>query len=185
MTIDKPALTVEQFDAFALLPENSEKLFEYIAGEIVEVPSNPYVSAIAYNIGFAIKLHLRDHQIKGHVTGEAGGYMVAGERYAPDVAFISIEKQPELAHEGYNPNPPDLAVDVVSSNRPDELSNLRIKVSNYNAVGTVVWVVESEKKQIEVYVPGQAVQILRQTDTLDGGDVLPGLSFNVATIFEP
>src|SRR5690606_22485094 len=133
--------SVEAFDQFVMLPENAEKLFEYIGGEIVEVPSNPYVSAIAMLIGSLILVFVREKKL-GHVTGEAGGYMVAGERYAPDVAFISYVKQPQLVKQGYNPNPPDLAVEVVSSDRADELHMLRIKVTNYLAVGTVVWVVK-------------------------------------------
>ena len=112
--IETPLFTLEQFEAFINMPENTDKVFEFIAGEIVEVPSNPYVSAISAQIIFLIKLFLHQHKIKGHVTGEAGGYMVAGERYTPDVAYISYEKQPQLAKSGYNPNPSDLAVEVIS-----------------------------------------------------------------------
>ena len=63
------------------------------------MPSNPYVSEISALIIFFVQLYLREQGIKGHVTGEAGGYIVSGERYAPDVAFISREKQPELARQ--------------------------------------------------------------------------------------
>lgn len=71
------------------------------------MPSNPYSSEIAIQIAFFLKLYLREQGRRGHVTGEAGGYQVMGERYAPDVAFISYERQPELVPTGYNPNPPD------------------------------------------------------------------------------
>ncbi len=182
MAVQERLYTVEGFDQFVMLPENAEKLFEYIGGEIVEVPSNPYVSAIAMLIGSLMLVFVRERKL-GHVTGEAGGYRVAGERYAPDVAFISYIKQPELFKQGYNPNPPDLAVEVISSDRADELHTLRIKVTNYLSVGTVVWVVKPEDKQIEVYTPGQPVKIHRENDTLDGGAVLPGFTLKVAEIF--
>lgn len=42
----------------------------------------------------------------GYVTGEQGSYIVSGERYAPDVAFILKSRQPQLAKRGYNPNSP-------------------------------------------------------------------------------
>ncbi len=183
MTIRDQIYTVSDFDQFVNLPENIEKLFEFIGGEIVEVPSNPYVSKIAGIILTFINLYLFDHKI-GHVTGEAGGYMVAGERYAPDVAFISAARQPALVKEGYNPNPPDLAVEVVSSSRADELHNLRIKVNNYLAVGTVVWVVKPESQQVEVYIAGEAVQIFKHDATIDGGTYLPGFRLKVADIFQ-
>ena len=44
MVLEISRLTVKQFDEFAALPENDDKLFEFIGGEVVEVPSNPYAS---------------------------------------------------------------------------------------------------------------------------------------------
>lgn len=182
MTIQEQFYTVEQFEAFVQQPDNADKLFEFIGGEIVEVPSNPFVSKIAGLILTFFNLYLFDHPI-GHITGEAGDYMVSGERYAPDVAFISLKKQPELAKEGYNPNPPDLAVEIISSNRTAERDQLRVKISNYLAVETVVWVVKPEQKQIEVHIHGQSVKIYREQDPIDGGDVLPGFTLTVSRIF--
>lgn len=49
MAVREGRYTVE---AFVVRPENSEKRFEYIGGEIVEVPSNPFVSEIAGMILF-------------------------------------------------------------------------------------------------------------------------------------
>ncbi|MEL6271465.1 MAG: Uma2 family endonuclease, partial [Chloroflexota bacterium] len=112
MTIRDTFTTIEAFDDFVNRLENADKLFEFIAGEIVEVPSNARVSEIAGQILFLIKLFLRQNNLRGHVTGEAGGYQIAGDRYAPDVAYMSVEKQAELEDSGYNSVPPDLAVEV-------------------------------------------------------------------------
>src|SRR5829696_4954055 len=100
MTIQERFYTVEEFEAFTELPENVDSLFEFIGGEIFEVPSNPLVSKFASRMNLYIGMYLLQNNI-GHLTGESGGYMVSGERYAPDVAFISYEKQPELASQGY------------------------------------------------------------------------------------
>lgn len=181
MAVEIKRHTVEAFDEFINLPENADRLFEYIEGEIVEAPSNPYSSEIASNINFFIKLFLREQGVTGHVTGEAGGYIVSGERYAPDVAFISRERQPELAHEGYNPNPPELAVEVISPS--DQDYRLRIKVTNYILAGTTVWVVNPQTKEVEVYIPGQPVRIVGIDGTLDGGDALPGFALAVKDVF--
>jgi len=173
-------MTVEEFERWVDLPENADRLFEYIGGEIAEVPSNPYVSEVAYNIGFAIKLYLRERKMAGHVTGEAGGYMVSGERYAPDVAYLAQEKGPLVA-KGYNPIPPDLAVEVMSPS--DDPDDLRIKVVNYLRAGTTVWVVNPEKQHIEVYAPDQSPKRVGPEGTLSGGDVLPGFGVAVKDIF--
>ncbi len=179
---DRAKLSAEEFDRLVDLPENADRLLEYIGGEVFDVPSNAYVSEIAATIISYLKPYLRDHGIKGHVTGEAGGYKVSGERYAPDVAYISAARQPELAKTGYNPNPPELAVEVVSPSDLEE--KLTIKVANYLAAGTLVWLVRCEEKQVEVYPPGQPVKILGMDGTLDGGDVLPGFTLKVSQIFE-
>jgi Uma2 family endonuclease len=176
-------MTAEAFDAYAELPENADKILEFIGGEVVEVPSNPYASSISTKFTIRIGLFNEEHDL-GHVTGEAGGYMVFGERYAPDVAFISKIKQPELAQRGYNPNPPDLAIEVDFPSNYESQRNLRIKTGNYLAVGTTVWVVYPESKTVEVYSPGQEVKIVGIDGTLDGGDILPGFTLVLKEIFK-
>lgn len=174
--------SVEMFDEFVRQPENADKLFEFIAGEIVEVPSNPYASQISQVIAGEIYAYLKGKNL-GHLTGEAGGYMVSGERYAPDVAFISRIKQPRLVSEGYNPNPPDLAVEVDVPSTYTSQRNLFTKTVNYLAAGTVVWIVFPERKEVEVYVPGERQRVLGMNDVLDGGDILPGFQLAVKDIF--
>ena len=149
--------TVEEFDQFVDLPINVDKLFEFIGGEIIEVPSNPYSSKIAATLLIEIGIYLKKNNL-GHLTGEAGGYMVSGERYAPDVAFISFAKQKKLARTGYNPNPPDLAVEVVSPT--DSEKKLSIKVSNYLADQTTVVVIYPDEQEIAIHKPGERVIVL-------------------------
>lgn len=85
----------------------------------------------------------------GHLMGEAGGYVVAGERYAPDVAFISSARQPQLVQAGYNPIPSELAVEVISPTRStEELNKLRIKITNYLSAGVMVWVVDPHSQTV-------------------------------------
>lgn len=179
-------VTVEEFEQFVEQPENADKLFEYIGGEIIEVPSNLYASLVSSRILGFIFMYLLQHDI-GYVSGEAGGYMVSGERYAPDVGFISKAKG-QIAQRGYNPAPPDLAVEVDFPSTDESRRNLRIKIGNYIAAGTVVWVVDAEQKQVEVYIPGQPVKVFTIKETLDGGgaygvSLLPGFTLAVKDIF--
>jgi Uma2 family endonuclease len=174
-------IEIEKFDEFVNLPENADRRFEYIGGEIVELPSNPYSSAIASNIIYFIQQFMREHGIGGFVTTEAGGYMVSGERYAPDVAFISKAKQDALARHGYNPTPPELAVEVISpSDSPNKLS---IKISNYLAAGVVVWTVDPDEQTVAIHSQGNPTQSLSADGVISGGDVLPGFELPVKAIF--
>lgn len=174
--------TIDEFEQIIERPENADRLFEFIGGEIVEVPSNPFSSAIASLISFYIRLFLRQNHIEGHVTGEAGGYQVSGERYAPDVAYLSKTLQPELVQQGYNPAPPQLAVEVVSPT--DNPRKLQIKIANYLAAGTLLWVVYPEDRTIEVYRPGKPVEVVDEDGTLSGEGVLPGFTLPVRDIFQ-
>ena len=181
MVVQAKHATVEEFDRFVNLPENADRLLEYIGGEIVEVPSNLFASLISSRIIGFIFIFLLQHDI-GYVSGETGGYWVSGERYAPDVGFISKAKGPVALH-GYNPNPPDLAVEVDFPSTEVSRDTLRIKIANYLAAGTWVWVIVAEAKEVEVYVPGQPVKVLGINDLLDGGSLLPGFTLAVKDIF--
>ncbi len=178
----KQQVTPEEFEAFINLPENSDRTFEFISGEIFEVPSNPYASKIAGKIFGEIYIYLKTNDI-GHLTGEAGGYRVSGERYAPDVAYISYARQPELAGQGYNPNPPELAVEVISDpNNAEEQRKLRLKMTSYLAAGVIVWVVNAFDHTVEVHEVGKNAQVLSIKDTLTC-DVLPRFELAVKDIF--
>lgn len=175
-------VTKEQFYEFVMRPENRDRNFEYIAGEIVEVVSNNESSeASAILIG---ELHgfIRPRKL-GRITSSDGGYVINGEDYIPDAAFISYKRQPVRPNKvAYNPVAPDLAIEVLSPGNTAKA--IATKIVNYMAVSTVLWLVDPDEKTIDVWIPGQPVKRLRIGDVLEGGDVLPGFQLAVADIFE-
>jgi Uma2 family endonuclease len=175
-------MTVEAFDAWTLLPEQMNRAFEYVDGEIIEVPSNPYASQISQKFAGELYIFLKGKDL-GHLTGEAGGYKVSGERYAPEVGFVSKARQAELDRRGYNEGPPDLAIEVDYPSTMQSQGILFTKIVNYLAAGTVVWRALPETKTVEVYVPGQPKRTLGIHDTLDGGEVLAGFRLAIRDIF--
>ncbi len=180
MAVQSKPLTVEEFDRFVALPENAERLFEYIGGEVVEVVSNQRSSRIAARIIGFLFAYLQQHDI-GFLTSSDGGYQIAGERYIPDAAFVSKSRQAEPSDQAYGPVPPDLAVEVLSPS--DNPHDVRVKVVNYLGAGTTVWIVDPQRKLVEVYTPGQPVKKVGEDGVLDGGDVLPGFTLAVKDIF--
>jgi Uma2 family endonuclease len=173
-------LTVEEFERLAERPENADKRLEYIGGDIVEVVSNSYASLVAVRISARLQLFVEDQKL-GYVTGADGGFVVSNERYIPDVGFISKQKQPEPPRTTWIPALPDLAVEVLSPTDAPEV--VRIKIVNYLHAGVTVWLVNPDKRQVEIYVPGQMAHTVGVDDTLDGGDVLPGFRLAVKDIF--
>ena len=175
-------ITAREFEAVAESPENADKILELIAGEVCEVPSNAYASMISARIAGYIFIYLLAHNI-AYLTTEAGGYEIFGERYAPDVAVVRKEKQLEPVKTGYNPVPPDLAVEVDFPSTRESRHTLNMKLGSYLAAGTIVWIVNIDAQQIEVYAPGQSTRVLTINDTLDGDDVLPGFTLPVKDVF--
>ncbi|GAB4518196.1 MAG: hypothetical protein OHK0046_25640 [Anaerolineae bacterium] len=89
-----------------------------------------------------------------------------------------------MAHKGYNPTPPDLAVEVISDpTNAQERAQLRRKIMAYLAAGVVVWVVDAEARTVEIYQTGEAPVVLSDTETIDGGDILPGFILPLSEIF--
>ena len=181
MVLDIRRVTAAEFDRFIRQPENASRNFELIAGEIVEkMVSNPRSSKIGIRVGSRLSVWVEDRGL-GVVTGADGGYIVNGERYIPDAAYISKARQPLQPSDAYNPLAPDLAVEVLSPTNDDE--EMRVKVVNYLAAGTLTWVINPDKQRVEVYQPGHPPRILGVNDALDGGDVLPSFTLSVSSIF--
>lgn len=176
----KQRITRAEFEAFIAQPENADSTFELVAGEVFEVVSNNYSSMIAARILTFIGMYLLQQNI-GYVTGSDGGYIVQGESYIPDVGFISKTRQPEPNHDAYNPQAPDLAVEVMSPT--DSEKKLLLKVSNYLAAGTVVWVVYPEECEVHIHRPEKGANTLDMNGTISGEPVLPGFTLAVKDIF--
>jgi len=100
---------------------------------------------------------------------------------APDVAFIARERLPDPQARGFPALGPDLVVEVLSpDDRPGETL---AKVGDWLEGGTrLVWVIDPEQRVARVYRRDGTETHLGETGTLDGEDVLPGLSFGLTSI---
>jgi Uma2 family endonuclease len=176
----QPIITDAEFDDFVMRPENRDRNFEFIAGEIVENVATSTSSRIAAKIANRVGMYVEDHKL-GRVTGADGGYIVFDEKYVPDAAFVSYTRQPKAPNVLYNPVAPDLAIEVLSPGNTD--TEMSRKIGNYMAAGTVVWVADPQRKTLDVYTPQQPRHTLRVGDVLEGGAVLPGFRLAVASIF--
>lgn len=103
---------------------------------------------------------------------------------APDFAFVSYERLPDPLPDGYVPLVPDLAVETRSPY--DTAHEVAEKVEEWLAAGVrLVWVIEPKKRTVTTHRAGRPPLVLTVADTLDGDDVLPGLSVPVERIFPP
>ncbi len=182
---DQTLLTAADFDNF-IADHVGDEIFEFVDGQLLQVPGNPWVSKIAGIIFSLIWLHLRQHRLPGNLTTADGGFLVNNQRLAPDVTYVGPDKR--FVDRGYNPDPPDLAVEVVSdeSNRT-ELEDLQAKLRHYHAAGVTVWVVLPRAQRAEIHKPdadpAQEPVTLGPNDALQAPGLLPGFSLPLREIF--
>ena len=103
----------------------------------------------------------------------------------PDVSFFSWEKLPGrvLPSEPIADLFPDLAVEVLSEhNTPEEMER---KLREYFLAGVrLVWMIDPRKRTAEVYTsPDAPAGVLDESQSHDGGKVLPGFTLSLAELF--
>ena len=75
--------------------------------------------------------------------------------------------------DGFIPLCPDFVVELRS--KTDNLQALRAKMQEYLENGTQLgWLIDPKNKRVEIYRPGQAVEVLEHAMALSG-DPVPGL----------
>jgi Uma2 family endonuclease len=158
---------------------------ELLRGELIMMsPAGSEHGLIALRIGSAL-LHFVESHALGVVLGAETGFQIAQHPdtvRAPDVAFIRAERVGSKLPRGFFPGAPDLAVEVLSPN--DRASDVLAKVQEWLDAGCrAVWVVDPATRTVTIYRDSREAVILTSTDTLSGGELLPGFSAAVARFF--
>ena len=169
-------------------PENVNRLFELINGEIREVPSpSPLHNAIVAAILYFLFGYGRANQL-GYAFGDRTSYILPnGDELIPDVSFVSNGTQSPPFPEKFF-FAPDLAVEVFSPSNTER--DLLDKAESFLKAGTrITWIVYPSIRAVDVcHLSNDGSLIVRKVDingTLDGEDVLPGFKLPVKDIFPP
>ena len=100
---------------------------------------------------------------------------------APDVAWFAPGRLPEEG-QGFPELAPDLAVEVKSpSNSDPEMAAKAMMWLSYGS--QQVWVEDPERVTITIFRPNMPPVTLGEDDVLDGGELLPGFSVPVWSLF--
>jgi Uma2 family endonuclease len=175
---EKP-LTMEDFKAFVARPENSDRLFEFINGEIIEVtPGRTRYSEYHDIIVSAVRPFCREHNLPCHTCTADGAFTILGNTIAPDFAY----KRTPMSDDYPDPVPPLWVVEIISPT--DKAPEIRAKRLIYQQAGILLWEMYPQEQSVDVYTPGQLMRTVNLSQTLDGGDVLPGFTLPVNEIFK-
>lgn len=154
-------MTPEEFLAFA--ERHSDKRFDFMDGEIVEVSPNPVHGRKQTLFATALEIYTSENPV-GVVYTEVL-HVLDGEKFIPDVC-VNITSEAD-----YLTTPPLFVVEVRSESQSRE--SQRRKMRAYIQHGVKMGVLVLPREAVEVYEPGKPVNVLTADDILDGGEVLP------------
>jgi Uma2 family endonuclease len=170
-------------DVLALL-DRENRLFELVDGILVEKAMGFKESALAMLLGSWVTPFVAEHDL-GIVAGADGTLRLFPRLVRiPDLSFISWNQLPSREYPA-RPIPdlyPDLAVEVLSEgNTPEEMER---KLKEYFLAGSrLVWIIDPEARTAHVYTSPDDCTVLHESDTLTGGEVLPGFTLSLKQLF--
>lgn len=170
-------------DDLVALPNDNYR-YELIRGELIQLPLRDYeCSGLGIILAsFASMFALESKRSTCTMAGT--GFLIARNPdtvMASDWAFVRRERTFVKRVCGYLPLAPDIVLEVRSpSDSPREVA---LKVAQWLAAGTrIVWELNPKTKVLAVHREGET-RLLGPNNTLDGGDVLPGFTFELRRLF--
>lgn len=172
-------------DELLVMP-NTRFGFELVCGELKEyMPTGMLHGIIATRIGTQLSFFVSENNLGVVLAAETGFNIFQNPDTvrAPDSAFIGKEKLKKYGlTEKFFPAAPDLAVEVVSPN--DRKKDIESKIKDYLSAGVeLIWVIYPKNKVVAVYRQNNLVSILRETDTLEGEEILPNFQLSLEKLF--
>ena len=169
--------------------ERDKRLCELVNNTLVEKPVGLSEGNIAGRVLSRIIVYADDHDLGVASGADSTLRMATFNRIRlPDVCFFSKERLPggKLPRGGRaGARARSRRRDVLSESNTK--SEMQQKLIEYFDNGTrLAWYVDPRTRTVAVYdAPGEPKIVLNQgDDTLDGGDVLPGFSLKISTIFK-
>ncbi len=181
-SLDSPSLD-SWLEGFAARNKDAAGDFEITAAGDLKVMAPTGFPGDWHEAEMATALVVRAREHGGRAGGPTSLFVLPdGSRLSPDAWWMSDERWNSLPPEARTPPfaaaVPDFIVEIVSpSNRGPALED---KVRRYLEGGArMVWVINARLRRVSVHRPGVDPETLQDPDALDGGEVLPGFTFNV------
>ena len=159
---------------------------ELVRGEVIMMtPAGEEHSQVEGNIFLALGAYVRAKGLGRIYTGDAGFLLEENPDTvrAPDVAFVQSSRTSAQPHKGYFPGPPDLAVEVRSSD--DRPKGIAAKIEDYLRLGVlVVWDVDPGKRTVTIHQADSEPRACGEEDLLTEPALLPGFEMVVSDAFQ-
>jgi Uma2 family endonuclease len=177
-------LTEEEFEQ--ICHANQDLRLERTAkGELIVMPPTGGETG-RRNLGLAAQLWnwSQSNRLGIAFDSSTGFTLPNGAIRSPDASWVAQERWQALTpsqRQKFVPLCPDFAIELLSPS--DELRTTQAKMQEYLANGLRLgWLINPDSKQVEIYRPGQPVEILQNPASLSGENVLPGFVLNLSGI---
>ncbi|MFN0051720.1 MAG: Uma2 family endonuclease [Planctomycetales bacterium] len=161
-----------------------KRLCELVDGILVEKAVGFKESLLAVWISTLLNNYVRRHRL-GFVAGADGMFKIAPHLVRiPDVSFVARTRVPggKCPEEPVPRLAPNLAVEVLSASNTRK--EMRLKLREYFKAGVeLVWFVDLISQTVEVFTAPHKSIVLKNSQSLDGGSVLPGFKVKLCELF--
>ena len=173
-------------DELFRMPDDGFHRYKLVKGRLLTMsPAGGLHGLVSSRLHAAVFAHVDEHRLGVVVSADTGFKLESDPDTvrAPDVAFVTRERiPPDGIPEAFWQCAPDLAVDVLSPS--DRRSDVNEKIAQYVRLGVkVVWFVEPSPRRVTVFRPDRPAQVLREANTLEGGELLPGFRYPLSRLF--
>jgi len=123
----------------------------------------------------------------GQVFDSSTGFKLAnGAIRSPDVAWVKQERWNNLSTEEKRKFPnlaPNFVLELRSET--DSLTETQAKLREYTENGVRLgWLINPLEKQVEIYHPGKATEVLDNPQQVSGEEVLPEFTLDLSLVWE-
>ncbi len=163
--------------------------YELVNGELVPVmPSRFRHAWLVFEVCRILDLHVRSAKA-GVVVPDVWCKLPLPhdlERlHAPDVAYFTAEKVQSQVADGIFRVPPDLVVEIFSATNLRKPGDFQRRVRDYLDAGVgLLWVLYPDAGYAMVHRSDGSARMVRETEALEGEDVLPGFRLQLGELFQ-
>ncbi|MEB3159972.1 MAG: Uma2 family endonuclease [Synechocystis sp.] len=179
-------VTPEQFAELAIANRDL-RLERTSTGElIVNPPTGGETGRRNFNLTAQLGMWSEANENLGEGFDSSTGFELPNGAYrSPDASWVRRERWEALTPDQkttFAPLCPDFVVELRSATDP--LRDLREKMQEYMDNGAQLgWLIDPQNQWVEIYRPGQTVQVLDNPSYLSGESVLPGFTLALKRIF--
>jgi Uma2 family endonuclease len=181
----KKLMSADEFYDWVHLPENRDRHFDLVRGEVIEVsrPGEMH-GVVCSNANWLMGSFMRQRR-RGRVLSNDPGILLERDPdtvRGPDIAFFEDSRPYDELSPKWIEDTAALAIEVLSPN--DRIGKLIRKITQYLQSGIqLVWVIDPDARDVTVYRKDKEPYVLDDSQELTGEDVLPDLRIRVADFF--